>query len=435
MPQPDPPMPADIPHANFPRRRVPVALASAFGLGALAGQSAWLNLLSEVWRQLVPDAASAVYQPLFGIEATVAAAGGLLAARTGWALDSWGRRLPILAAAVGLAATQSLLLTYRFHVEWEPLSLMAALVTGIVAGGLAAPRRQSAAQWFEGRAGRDLLLRLSAAPTGILLPDQREASVLTCRLLNETQLRERIPAREFLKFTEAFRLTASRILTSHGALLDAPESGVVRAFFGLPLAVESHATQAARAALALDEAMKEFALSHMHRDHPVAETGIGIASGTLTAGLTGNHYTAAGDAVEQSRWLAALNTEFHTRLLIDETTHQQATAVEDRPLEIMNPPEGAAVAVFQLLAAEGALSSEALQRRDAFRDAIMLLRAGHAADALVRFADARAGLIHEDAVLERFVAEAEAQSIRDGIKPALRKAPRPRPSARKSPRL
>lgn len=406
------------------------------GVAALAGQSAWLDSLPDIWRQLIPEAASASHQPVTGISAAAATAAGLLAAATGWALDTWARRLVLLLGAAVLAVTQSLLLTHRFHVEWEPLSLLAAVLSGMIAGGLAAPRRESAAQWFEGRAGRDLLARLSAAPNDILLPDQREASVLTCRLLNETLLRERIPAREFLKFTEAFRLTASRLLTSHGALLDAPESGVVRAFFGLPLAVENHATQAALAALALDEAMKEFALAQMHRDYPVAETGIGIASGTLTAGLTGNRYTAAGDAVEQSRWLAALNGEFHTRLLTDEATHLQAAGVEDRPLEIMNPPEGAAVAVFQLLASSGALSSEALQRRDAFRDAIMLLRAGHAADALVRFADARDGLIHEDAVLERFVAEAEAQAGRDGIKAPLRpKAPRPRPSARKSPRL
>lgn len=428
-------MPADIPPAELHRRRVPVALVAACGSAVIAGQSAWVDAPSEAWYQVSPAAATAVHHPLAGVAAAVAAAGGLLAAGTGWALDSWGRRSLILTAAAGLAVTQSLLLAHRFHVDWEPLSLIAALVTGMVAGGIAAPRRESAAQWFAGRAGQDLLARLSAAPPGILVPDQREASVLTFRLLNETQLRERIPAREFLKFTEALRQTASRLLTSQGALLDAPESGVVRAFFGLPLAVESHAPQAAQAALSLDEVMQEFALTHMRRDHPVAETGIGIASGTLTAGLTGNHYTAAGDAVEQSRWLASLNAEFHTRLLTDEATHLQASCVEDRPLEIMNPPEGAAVAIFQLLGAEGALSIEALQRRDAFRDAIVLLRAGHAADALARFADAREGLIHEDAVLERFVAEAEAQSARDGIKPPLRKAPLPRPSARKSPRL
>ena len=128
--------------------------------------------------------------------------------------------------------------------------------------------------------------------------------------------------------------------------------------------------------------------------------------------------------------VAFLHRASHTLILTDSATHRLAENTEDRPLEILNPPDGAAVEVFHLLATRGGLSIEALARRDAFRDAIVLLRAGHAEDALQRFEDAREGLIHEDAAMERFVTQAEHQSARDG-----KKLPPPsRPRARFSPR-
>ena len=361
----------------------------------------------------------------------VAASAGWLAGWTGGVLDSWKRRIGLLIVALVLAGTQSVLMAQKFSFAWEPFSLMAAITVGLVVAGCLAPRGAGVERWFTGRLSRSLLHRLAAAQSmDFLLPDQREAAVLTCRMLNETALREQMPAREFLKLMEAFRHSASRVLLDHGALLDAPESGAVRAFFGLPLAVENHADQAAAAGLVLAEAMKQFAVTHLHKDRHPVECGTGITCGTLTAGVSGEQYSAAGDAVEQSRWLAAQNAEYHTLLLTDAATHRLAENTEDRPLEILNPPEGAAVEIFHLLATRGGLSREALARRDAFRDAIILLRAGHADDALHRFEDAREGLIHEDAALERFVTQAEHQSARDG-----KKLPPPsRPRARFAPR-
>jgi len=361
----------------------------------------------------------------------IAAAAGMAGAWVGWAVDSWARRLVLLAAAVALAGTQSALLAWNFDVAWEPFSLAAALCAGVVSAGLLSPRGAGVERFFQGRLARDRVQRLAAAQSGeFLLPDQREAAVLTCRMLNETALREQMSAREFLKLMEAFRAASSRVLLEHGALLDAPESGMVRAFFGLPLAVENHADKAAAAGLALVEAMREFAVEHLHRDRAPVECGTGITCGTLTAGVTGETYSAAGDAVEQSRWLAGLNAEYHTQILTDGAAHLMAEEVEDRPLEILNPPEGAALEVYQLLGTRGGLSAEALARRDAFRDAVALLRAGHAEDARLRFEHAREGLIHEDAALERLAAQAEDQIERDGRKPP----PPSRPRARFSPR-
>jgi class 3 adenylate cyclase len=398
-------------------------MLSAVAVAALA----WVPGAGEAAGVFSDTDVKAAPEVTFGI-AALAGVGG---AWVGWALDSWKRRLVLLIAGLALAGTQSALLARNFDVAWEPFSLAAALCAGLVTSGLLTPRGAGVERFFHGRLARAQVQRLSAAQSWeFLLPDEREAAVLTCRMLNETALREQMSAREFLKLMEAFRDKSSQVLLEHGALLDAPESGMVRAFFGLPLAVENHADKAAVAGLALAEAMRQFAIVHMHRDRPPVECGIGITCGTLTAGVTGEVYSAAGDTVEQSRWLAALNAEYHTAILTDGAAHLTAGNTEDRPLEILNPPEGAAVEVYQLLATRGGLSREALARRDAFRDAVMLLRAGHAEDALIRFENAREGLIHEDSALERLAAQAEDQIERDGRKPP----PPSRPRARFSPR-
>ena len=355
----------------------------------------------------------------------IAAVAGCMASWVGWAVDSWVRRAGLIIGIFVLAGTQAALMAQKFSLAWEPFSFTAAAAAGLITAGLLAPRGAGVERFFQGRLAPAQLQRLANAQSAdFLLPDQREAAVLTCRMLNETALREQMPAREFLKLMEAFRQAASRVLLERGALLDATESGTVRAFFGLPLAVENHADKASASALALADAMKQFALTHMHRDYHHAECGTGITCGTLTAGVTGETYSAAGDAVEQSRWLASLNTDYGATILTDGATHLMALNTEDRPLEILNPPEGAAVEIFHLLATNGGLSSEALARRDAFRDAIALLRAGHAEDALHRFEDARTGLVHEDTALERFVAQAEHQIARDSTKLPLPARPR-----------
>lgn len=421
---------------NAPAALPPCGRPEPSRRGLLLGAAAGTAAATLAWVPALEAAAEAFWRsgaaPVdTAVTAAVAATGGLLAAWTGWAVDSWPRRLLLLAGALVLAGTQSVLLAHRFGIGWEPFSFAASLAAGLVTAALFSTAGTGVERWFEGRISRLQLQRLATAQSvEFLLPDQREAAVLTCRMLNETALREQMPAREFLKLMEAFRHAVSRVLLEHGALLDAPESGSMRGFFGLPLALENHADKACAAALALTEVMKQFSLDHPHRDRPAVECGIGIACGTLTAGVSGEAYSAAGDAVEQSRWLAALNAEYHTPILTDNATHRLAENTEDRPLEILNPPEGAAVEIFHLLATRGGLSLEALARRDAFRDAIILLRAGHAEDALQRFEHAREGLIHEDPALERFVSNAEHQSARDG-----RKLPPPaRPGARFSPR-
>jgi class 3 adenylate cyclase len=368
---------------------------------------------------------------------------GLAAAWIGAVVQPLRRAAGVLAAAAVLTISQSLVLGL-YGIAWEPLPALFGLVG---AGGIAAllrPAITGPATWFRGRLSPAGLRRLTEAPDlEFLRPDQRGATVITCRLLNENALREVLPARDFLKLCQAFRTRASAILLERGACLDPTESSGVRAFFGLPLPVAAAADQAVTAALALDDAMRAFAETHATAAAGPPACGIGLATGKLTAGLIGQTYTVLGDAMELSRWLASTTSIYEVRLLADSATHLAADRIEDRPLEFVNPPDGAAVEIFHLLGTTGSLSQEALARRQAFRDAIMLLRAGHATDALSRFADANVGLVTPDPVLAYFVSMATDQAQRDAAssgpppsagEPTSNPSRRPGKAARKLPR-
>lgn len=404
------------PASDTPAAPVPGAIpAWAGGVVFALGASSLALLLhgnpvgSALWSYLPHPPVQSVSR----ITAFAAALGIGLAAVWAAALITPPRRIAgLLAGAAFLTLSQSVVLAL-YNLAWEPLPALLSLVGAGTLTAFLRPDPTGPGTWFRGRVSPPILDHLRATQDhGFLRPDQRDATVITCRLLNESALREALPAREFLKCHEAFRTKAATVLLNCGACLDPTDSSGVRAFFGLPLPGSAPADEAVTAALDLDDAMREFAGTAATPDHAPA-CGIGLATGKLTAGLVGQTYTVLGEAVELSRWLAAETANYDVRLLTDAATHFAAERIEDRPLEFVNPPDGAAVEIFQLLGTTGSLSQEALARRNAFRDAIMLLRAGHTEDALSRFDDAREGLTVPDPVLDYFVSLATDQSQRD----------------------
>ena len=392
-----------------------VGLAAGLAVEALTRGLAPVFPVAGEGQGLVPPAALAV-----------AGACGLVSGVVFGRIEGTVARLLPAMVAAGLAVSQSGVLA-KYGVGWAPWGAMAGVLAGAAVACLGGGRGPAPERCLTGRLSRESLARVRAAGPGVLEPVEREAAVVTCRLLNETALRGRLAAAAFLKLNAAFAMRAGEVLRSRGGLVDEPEPGTVRGIFGLPLAVDVPADAAAGAAIAVDDALRDFADDSTATAGEPLAWGVGVASGTLTAGLGASGYTAAGDALERSKWLAQLNGEYHTRILTDDATHRAATRSEDRPLEILPPPDGAAVAVHQLLAETGGLSAEALARRDAFRDAVLLLRAGHAGDALNRFADARSGLTVPDPVLERFISQAEIHAERESAVPARKSKARQRP--------
>jgi class 3 adenylate cyclase/tetratricopeptide (TPR) repeat protein len=140
--------------------------------------------------------------------------------------------------------------------------------------------------------------RLAAVPTATgAAGERRQVTVLFCDLVGYTHLSRQLDAEEVHGLLERFFARVDGIVGSFGGTVDKHIGDCVMAVFGAPVAHGNDPERAARAALAIRDAMP----------HLAAQVGravavhIGLASGQVVASGTGSAahraYTVTGDSV------------------------------------------------------------------------------------------------------------------------------------------
>ena len=143
--------------------------------------------------------------------------------------------------------------------------------------------------------------RLAGAPARPWTPaagERRQVTVLFCDLVGYTRLSQQLDAEEVHGLLERFFASVDGIIQSFGGTVDKHMGDCVMAVFGAPVAHGNDPERAARAALAIRDAMpRPFGAGS---DGPVA-VHIGLASGQVVASGTGSEahraYTVTGDSV------------------------------------------------------------------------------------------------------------------------------------------
>jgi class 3 adenylate cyclase len=110
----------------------------------------------------------------------------------------------------------------------------------------------------------------------------------------------------------------------HGGIVNQMLGDGLMAIFGAPLPRSDHRDRAVRAALEMLELVDLFNHEQRLRGGPAIHIGIGIASGSVVAGLTGTEqratYTCVGDTVNLAAHLEAHTKVVGRPILIDEST-------------------------------------------------------------------------------------------------------------------
>ncbi|MEX2579748.1 MAG: adenylate/guanylate cyclase domain-containing protein [Verrucomicrobiales bacterium] len=240
----------------------------------------------------------------------------------------------------------------------------------------------------------------------------RDVTVLTCRLFNHEELRERLEPAELLKMSNLFLRSVSNFLMSRGAYLDESGPELVRVYFGMLEPSENHAEQACRAALELRSRLRNLSQECETRWFQKLGYGVGISSGPMTAGVYGSRqhffFSGTGAETDYSRRLAHANRRYGSDLLIGPDTYTLVKeSFEVRPMEMFYDPETDAMSeIYQLLAPADAFGEVDRARRDLFWQGVVFLREKRFEEALDHLSRARLSGA-EDGPADFFIARAQ----------------------------
>jgi class 3 adenylate cyclase/CheY-like chemotaxis protein/HAMP domain-containing protein len=171
------------------------------------------------------------------------------------------------------------------------------------------------------------------------------ATVLMSDVRNFTSLAEKEEPATILKWLNEYFGELVPIINSYGGVVDKFEGDSLLAFFGiLPsrLEPEESAYQACQAAIEIIAKVDEINERRKSRNEPALLTGLGINTGTLTAGGLGTSdrldYTIIGDTVNATQRMEGLTREFgETGAVVGENT---LTALRERRGEFRFEPLG-----------------------------------------------------------------------------------------------
>lgn len=223
----------------------------------------------------------------------------------------------------------------------------------------------------------------------------REASVLTVRLFNHAELREKMEPSELLALTNMFLRSTADFLKSRGAFLDESSPDCVRVFFGLLEKDPDHAVSACRTALELKTRLKNLDDDCENRWFQRLSYGVAIASSPVTVGVFGSpqhyYYSGMGGETDFCRRLTHSNLRYHSDILISASTQRLVShSVLVRPMDMLYDPSLNLMSeVYQIVGLTEEATEADTARRDAFWQGVIHYRSGKYEEALEKFAEAQ----------------------------------------------
>jgi len=226
---------------------------------------------------------------------------------------------------------------------------------------------------------------------------RQDCTVFFSDIAGFTALAELLTPAAVVRLINGYFTEMSEPIRSSQGIIDKYIGDAIMAFWVLPFTEPAdHARLACLSALAQRERLAGFQarlpeLTGLRRSVPRLEMRIGIATGEVVVGNVGSevskNYTVIGDTVNLAARLEALNKQYGTRTLVAEATEAQARdAIETREIDLVAVAgKSEPIRIFELLAAKGGLSPEALARRERFEAALEAYRARDWASARAGF--------------------------------------------------
>ncbi len=172
---------------------------------------------------------------------------------------------------------------------------------------------------------KDVYRQILADPDGAHLGGQRRMmTVLFSDIRGFTTVSEQGQPEAIVAQLNEYFSRMVPIVFAHRGTIDKFVGDMIMALYGAPLDDPDHADHAVETALAMSAALAQLNREWAARGRPELDIGIGINTGEMVAGNLGSEdimsYTVIGDQVNLGARLESLNKEFHTRVIISEST-------------------------------------------------------------------------------------------------------------------
>ena len=154
--------------------------------------------------------------------------------------------------------------------------------------------------------------------------DRRELTILISDVRNFTTMTEKSDPEKLIAQLNEYLEAMTEIIFKHNGIVDKFIGDGILAYWGAFTPGENHAQLAATAGLEMLDRLKELNAVWRVKGDPELAIGIGINTGNVIFGNIGKgkkvEFTVIGDAVNLASRLEGLNKEFHTQIIVSDST-------------------------------------------------------------------------------------------------------------------
>jgi adenylate cyclase len=152
--------------------------------------------------------------------------------------------------------------------------------------------------------------------------ETREMTVLFSDVRSFTSISEGLSATELTALMNAYLTEMTKTIQAERGTIDKYIGDAIMAFWGAPVKDAQHAEHALKAAIAMQQQLKDIAPDFIKRGWPKLEIGIGLNCGPMNVGDMGSAfrraYTVMGDAVNLASRLESLTKQYGVGILVSE---------------------------------------------------------------------------------------------------------------------
>jgi adenylate cyclase len=222
--------------------------------------------------------------------------------------------------------------------------------------------------------------------------EARTITLLFLKVPGFTTMSENLAPEDLLALLLDYRTMIADLIVKADGTLDRWKGHTMQGFWGAPMDQADHAARACHTALKLQDAMADFGRILKLSGRPVLRLTIGIHTGVATLLNLGTEkqldYTPLGDNVELALRLGSLNNLYGTPILASAATMEACGPdIEFRELDLIRVKgKNAPIAVYEVMAVSGALTSIQRAAREQFAQGLKLYRQRQFAAAKAYFA-------------------------------------------------